>query len=69
MDEHMYLQKDDLLQYLPIRQMQNFFAHIPLDFRNIPSKVSSVDALWNSRSNLLFSYFRLENEKHALTQD
>lgn len=45
MDGYVYLQKDDLLGYLPSRQMQNFFVFFPLDFRNVPSKVSSMDDL------------------------
>lgn len=49
--------------------MQNFFVLFPLVFKNVPSKVSSMDDLWNTSSNLFFSYFKLENEKRAMTQD
>lgn len=61
MDGYVYLQKDDLLGYLPSRQMQNFFVFFPLDFKNVLLKGSSMDDLWNTSSNLFFSYFRLEN--------
>lgn len=41
-------QKGHSLEYLPIGELQNFFALFPLDFKTSPSKESSVDALWFS---------------------